>query len=142
MSGMTTVGISVVRGVVLAAGPPGIVLHSLQRPLRGGAVGAAITGVPDGAADESGNDAGGGDDPIVYQAVSERRAIVSQLTAGKWASSSQVSDRSELAVLAREEHGLELFETVRVLEIVDGQTLFLLVGPARDTVSAAGARAY
>lgn len=138
---MSTVGISVVRGVVLAAGPPGIVLHSLQRPLHGGAVGAAITGVLDGAADESGNDAEGGDDAIVYQAVSERRAIVSQLTAGKWASS-QVSDGSELAVLAREEHGLELFETVRVLEIVDGQTLFLLVGPARDTVSAAGARAY
>ncbi|MEV6333130.1 hypothetical protein AB0M12_00280 [Nocardia vinacea] len=98
--------------------------------------------MPDDPADESGNDAAGGDDAIVYQAVSERRAIASQLTAGRWASSSQVSDLSELAVLAREEHGLELFETVRVLEIVDGQTLFLLVGPARDTVSAAGARAY
>ncbi|MFI7668049.1 hypothetical protein [Nocardia sp. NPDC049526] len=101
-----------------------------------------ITGVLDGVADESGNDAGGGDDAIVYQTVSERQAIVSQPATRKWASSSQVSDRSALAALAREEHGLELFETVRVLEIVYGQTLFVLVGPARDTVSAAGARAY
>ena len=101
-----------------------------------------ITGVLDGVADESGNDAGGGDDAIEYRMVSERRAIVSPQAAVKCASSSQVSEHSALAALAREERGPDMIETARVLEIVYGQTLFVLVGPARDTVSAAGARAY
>ncbi|WP_433524884.1 hypothetical protein ACQPZ2_07525 [Nocardia pseudovaccinii] len=104
--------------------------------------GAVITGAPDGVADESGNDAGGGDDAIEYRTVSERRAIVSPSAVVKRASLSQVADRLALAALAREERGLDIIETARVLEIVYGQTLFVLVGPARDTVSAAGARAY
>ncbi|WP_040690855.1 hypothetical protein [Nocardia vinacea] len=138
---MATVGISVeqavVRGVVLAAGPPGIVLCSVQRRLGGGAVGAAISGLLDGLADELGDDTGVEDVAIVYRSVAERRSIVSELAAGKWASSSLVSDRSALAVLAREERGLDEFGTVLVLELVDGQTSFVLLGPARDTVSAA-----
>ncbi|WP_433628783.1 hypothetical protein [Nocardia sp. CA-120079] len=93
-------------------------------------------------ADESGNDAGGGDDAIEYRMVSERRATVSSRAAVKCTSSSQVSDHLALAALAREQRGLDTIETARVLEIVYGQTLFVLVGPARDTVSAAGARAY
>ncbi|WP_433758967.1 hypothetical protein [Nocardia sp. CA-135398] len=98
---MATVGVSVeqavVRGVVLAEGVPGIVVHSEQRPLREGAVGAAITGLLDGFADELGPVVE--DVAIVYRSVAERRSIVSQLAAGKWASSSLVSDRSALAVL-------------------------------------------
>ncbi|WP_327093732.1 hypothetical protein OIE68_26210 [Nocardia vinacea] len=138
---MATVGISVeqsvVRGVVLAAGPPGVVLRSIQRRLRGGAVGAAISGVLDGVAEELGDETGVEDVAIVYRSVAERRAIVSQLAAGKWASSSLVSDRSALAVLAREERGLDEFGTVLMLELVDGQISFVIVGPARDAVSAA-----
>lgn len=139
---MATVGISVeqavVRGVVLAAGPPGIVLRSVQRRLGGDAVGAAISGLLDGFADELGDDTGVEDVAIVYRSVAERRSIVSELAAGRWASSSLVSDRSALAVLAREERGLDEFGTVLVLELVAGQTSFVLLGPARDTVSAAG----
>ncbi|MEV6333128.1 hypothetical protein AB0M12_00265 [Nocardia vinacea] len=138
---MATVGISVeravVRGVVLAAEPPGIVLRSVQRRLGGGAIGAAISGLLDGFADELGDDTGVEDVAIVYRSVAERRSIVSELAAGSWASSSLVSDRSALAVLAREERGLDEFGTVLVLELVDGQTSFVLLGPARDTVSAA-----
>ncbi|MEV2219260.1 hypothetical protein AB0E01_05225 [Nocardia vinacea] len=138
---MATVGISVeqavVRGVVLAAGQPEIVLRSVQRRPGGGAVGAAISGLLDGFADELGDDTGVEDVAIVYRSVAERRSIVSELAAGKWASSSLVSDRSALAVLAREERGLDEFGTVLVLELVEGQTSFVLLGPARDTVSAA-----
>ncbi|WP_433191833.1 hypothetical protein ACQP1G_24125 [Nocardia sp. CA-107356] len=143
---MATVGISVeqtvVRGVVLAEGARGIVLRSVQRRLHGGTAGAAITDVLDGFAEELGDNTGVEDVAIVYRSVAERRSIVSQLAAGKWASSSLVSNRSALAVMTRQERGLDEFGTVLVLEIVDGHTSFVLLGPARDTVSAAGSWAY
>lgn len=144
---MATVGISaeraVVRGVVLAEGAPGIVLRAAQRCLQGGDSGAAIADVLDGFADELGGSARVEDVAIVYRSVVERRSILSQLAAGKWAASSLVSERSALAVMAREqEWGLGEFGTALVLEIVAGHTSFVLLGPERDTVAASGSWAY
>ncbi|WP_433733229.1 hypothetical protein ACQP0C_13295 [Nocardia sp. CA-129566] len=143
---MATVGISaertMVRGVVLGDGAPEIVLCAAQPRLREDEVGAAIIGVLDGFAEELGDSARVEDVAIVYRSVAERRLIVSQLAAGQWASSSLVSERSALAVMTREEPGLDEFDTVLALEIADGHTSFVLLGPERDAVSASGSWAY
>ncbi|MEU0503450.1 hypothetical protein [Nocardia sp. NPDC005998] len=143
---MATVGISaertVVRGVVLADGVAEIVSSAARpRPHEDG-VGAAITGVLDGFAEVLGDSARVEDIAIVYRSVAERRLIVSQLAGRRWASSSLVSERSALAVLTREEPGLDEFGTVLVLEMADGHTSFVLLGPDREAVSASGSWGY
>ncbi|WP_433683940.1 hypothetical protein [Nocardia sp. CA-119907] len=143
---MATVGISaertMVRGVVLGEGAPEIVSCAALPRLQEDEVGAAITDVLDCFAEELGDSARVEDVAIVYRSVVERRLIVSQLAAGQWASSSLVSERSALAVMAREEPGLDEFGTVLALEIADGHTSFVLLGPERDAVSASGSWAY
>ncbi|WP_194814396.1 hypothetical protein [Nocardia sp. XZ_19_385] len=143
---MATVGISiertVVRGVVLTAQPAEIVLRATQRRLPGDPQGAVITGVLDGFAAELGDSARIDDVAIVYRSVPERRSILAQLSTGKWASSSLVSDRAALAALTRAESGFDQFRNIMVLEVLDGHTTYVCLGPDRNAVSASDSWAF
>ncbi|MFC9896278.1 hypothetical protein ACFVMC_21530 [Nocardia sp. NPDC127579] len=135
---MATVGISVertvVRGVVLRGEPPAIVSRATRTRRPGDPAGPVIIGVLDEFAAEPGVRLA--DVAIVYRSVNERRSILTQLATSTWATASLVSDRTALAALTRAEAGFHAFGTVLVLEVLDGHTSYVCLGPDRDTLSA------
>ncbi|MEU8898023.1 hypothetical protein [Nocardia sp. NPDC048505] len=143
---MATVGISiertVVRGVVLTRDSREILLRATQRRLPGDTTAAVVTAMLDGFAAELGASDRLDDVAIVYRSVLERRAILTDLAAGKWAAASLVSDRTALAELIRAEPGFGEFGTVLMLEVLDGHTSFVCLGPDRNTVAAADSWAF
>lgn len=142
---MATVGvstdISVVRAVLLpnprsddpSGGPP----EQFDRDVDRAGPAAAVTAVLGDLADRTlsliENIA------VTYRTPEERRELVTHLGAGRWRTASLVSVRAALLAFVREHRELDRFGTLLGLEVSARDLTYLVTGPSRERVLAAGA---
>ncbi|WP_157115785.1 hypothetical protein [Nocardia puris] len=146
---MATVGvstdISVVRVVLLpnprsdgpSGGPSGGPPEQIDREVDRAGPAAAVTAVLGDLADRTlsliENIA------VTYRTPGERRELVTHLGAGRWRTTSLVSVRAALLAFVREHRELDRFGTLLGLEVSERELTYLVTGPSRERVLAAGA---